>query len=263
MMEILQSPQNKLVKRLIGYQHKKGRDADGVFIAEGLRFAEEIPKDWDVVCYGFREDALSSNLFDAVYGTVPCHIFSNRLFSMIAQTNTPQGVFAVCRQKRWALLDVLSHKQNGFFILAEELNDPGNLGTIIRTADAGGIDGVILARGSVDLYNPKVLRATMGSIFHLPIVEDVKIEEALAAFQNIGIQIIGAHLNGTRLPYDIDMKKPTAILIGNEARGLSDYASDCCNELIKIPMPGKAESLNASMAAGILIYEGVRQRSNC
>lgn len=151
-------------------------------------------------------------------------------------------------------------KKDGFYVIAEEMNDPGNLGTVIRTAHAAGADGVILSKGSVDLYNPKVLRSTMGSVFKIPVIQNADLAQVTDLMKRSGISIYAAHLKGKKLLYELDLKNGCAFMLGNEARGLSDKAADMCDELVKIPMPGNAESLNASVAAAVLIYEMVRQR---
>lgn len=143
------------------------------------------------------------------------------------------------------------------YILLENIQDPGNMGTIIRTADAADADGVFLSKGCVDIYNPKAVRSTMGSIFHLPIFTDVDLKELV---NKINVETVAAHLKGDKTPYDINMKKGIAIMIGNEGNGLSNELSEKADNLVKIPMPGKAESMNAGVAASIMIYEAVRQR---
>ena len=138
--------------------------------------------------------------------------------------------------------------------------DPGNLGTVIRTADACGADAVFLSKGSVDLYNPKVLRATMGSLFHVPVFQNIDLHALSEKMQAKQIPLYAAHLKGDRYPYALPLQDACAFLIGNEARGLSEDAAALCDAWVKIPMPGQAESLNASVAAGVLLYEVVRQR---
>ena len=140
------------------------------------------------------------------------------------------------------------------------MNDPGNLGTVIRTADACGADAIFLSKGSVDMYNPKVLRSTMGSMFHVPVFQNVELNEISAKLKKNEIPLYAAHLRGDTYPYGLELAEPCAFIIGNEARGLSDEAADLCDRWVKIPMPGQAESLNASIAAGVLMYEVVRQR---
>lgn len=259
MAKYIESPQNKIYKRLKGLQLKKNRDKEEVFLAEGLRFVSEIPEAWEV------EQFACSQTFSKEMDTTPFEsrwemvVFPDELFEALCDTESPQGILAVCK-KRQDDFATLSPKDNYFFVLAEELNDPGNLGTIIRTADACGADGIFLSKGSVDVYNPKVLRSTMGSLFHLPIYQNVDLAEVAHKLKGKGISLYAAHLQGKDFPYALPLTESCAFLIGNEARGLSDEAADLCDQYVKIPMVGQAESLNASIAAGVLMYEVVRQR---
>jgi TrmH family RNA methyltransferase len=151
------------------------------------------------------------------------------------------------------------NKENPFIVLLDSIQDPGNMGTIIRTADAAGFDGVIALNGCVDIYNPKVLRATMGSIFHIAIADHADMAETMSMIRKNGLKTFAAHLRGDKSIYEADMCAGGVILIGNEANGLSDELTLCADELVKIPMPGKAESLNASIASALFMYEMVRQ----
>ncbi|WP_317854325.1 RNA methyltransferase [Chakrabartyella piscis] len=259
MAKYIESPQNKIYKRLKGLQLKKNRDKEGLFLAEGLRFVSEIPDTWTVdfiACSQTFSKEMDTIDFETRWNLI---VFPDDLFEDLCDTESPQGVLAVCA-KRQDTIATLPTKENYFFILAEELNDPGNLGTIIRTADACGADGVFLSKGSVDVYNPKVLRSTMGSLFHLPIFQNVDLSETATILQEKGVSLYAAHLQGTDYPYTLPLTKSCGFLIGNEARGLSDAVANLCNQFVKIPMPGQAESLNASIAAGVLMYEVVRQR---
>ena len=150
--------------------------------------------------------------------------------------------------------------EKGFYILAENIQDPGNLGTMIRTADACHADAVFLSKGCVDLYNTKVLRSTMGSLFHLPIFQNVDFIDYMDSMKQKNIMIFAAHLKAQKYYYNTDFRKCCALLIGNEGKGITDKIAQKCHEFVKIPMVGKAESLNASVAAGVLMYEVVRQR---
>lgn len=163
---------------------------------------------------------------------------------------------AVCEIRTFTLSDLAG----SFFLLGESLSDPGNTGTLIRTAAAAGADGIILSAGSVDIYNPKVIRAAAGSILRIPIVEGADLNEVIPELKQRGVTILAAHLDGAALPYDIDLREGCGILIGNEAHGLSDGTSHLADVLIKLPMSPAVESLNASVAGGILLYEVVRQR---
>lgn len=252
---IITSSSNAVFKNLMKLKDKKNRDRQGVFVAEGLRFVNEIPKE---VCV--EEYVVSENFpdTDCLREDTKVIRLADNLFRQLSDTDSPQGVMAVCKKLK-ADEDVL-RDETGFYIIAEEINDPGNLGTIIRTADACGANAVFLSRGSVDLYNSKVLRSTMGSLFHLPIITDVAIADVVSEMKERGISVYAAHLKGEKYPQEMNFKKGCAFVFGNEARGLKDETAALCDEYVKIPMPGKAESLNLSVAAAMLMYETVRQR---
>ena len=177
------------------------------------------------------------------------------VMASVSQMDAPQGAIFLCR---------LPERKPGTILpgtlLLDGIQDPGNLGTVIRTADACGADAVFLSKGSVDLYNPKVLRATMGSLFHVPVFQNIDLHALSEKMQAKQIPLYAAHLKGDRYPYALPLQDACAFLIGNEARGLSEDAAALCDAWVKIPMPGQAESLNASVAAGVLLYEVVRQR---
>lgn len=259
MRKRIESAQNKLIKRLHGLQLRKNREKEKVFIAEGIRFVSEIPLDWEIELYAVSDTYAQNYDLEILEQRAPLYIMPDALFEKISETEHPQGILAVCAQK---VLDIAPflEKSNPFFLLAEELNDPGNLGTIIRTADACNVDAVFLSQGSVDLYHPKVLRATMGSIFHIAVFQGIVLSETAEMLRERGIPLYAAHLKGRQYPYSLNLRRACAFLIGNEARGISEEAAAICDSFVKIPMPGEAESLNASIAAGVLMYEVVRQR---
>lgn len=259
------SMQNKYIKQINALKTKKERDKTKLFITEGHRLVNEIPQNWDIE-YLILDNSYISKLnkneklnFEKKFSNKKIFTVSTELFEKISDTVTPQGIMAVCKQKTFSE-EKLYKKENPFFIMLEKVCDPGNLGTLIRTADSAGADGVFLSKGCVDLYNPKTIRATMGSIFHLPIVINSDFNNLCDTLSNKNISIYAAHLKGTSLPYSLDLKKGCAILIGNEANGLSDEISKKSTTLVKIPMLGNAESMNASIAGSIFIYEVVRQR---
>lgn len=259
MAKRIESHQNKVFKRVKSLNLRKNRDKEGVFIAEGLRFVSEIPSDWDVEMFMVSEDFAKEKNLVNYDNRAETYILTNELFALLSDTENPQGILAVCK-KQFETEETIWEKDSPFIILAEELNDPGNLGTVIRTADAAGVDGIFLSKGSVDMYNPKVLRATMGAVFHVPIVQNVSLKDVIVKMKEHDIALYAAHLQGDCYPYQLPLEKGCGFLIGNEARGLSQEASELCDQWVKIPMPGKAESLNASIAAGVLMYEVVRQR---
>lgn len=258
-MKRIESRDNKWVKRLNGLKIKKNRDKEGVFVAEGLRFISEVPAEWQVEAYVVSDSFAAENDLSVYEEKTEVLCFSDALFQTVCDTENPQGILAVCKKLDWDQEKVFA-KEKPFLVLAEELNDPGNLGTVIRTADACGADAVFLSKGSVDLYNPKVLRSTMGSLFHVPVFQNVDLHQISAELKDNHIPLFAAHLKGDTYPYALDLAESCAFIIGNEARGLSDEAASLCDRWVRIPMPGQAESLNASVAAGVLMYEVVRQR---
>lgn len=250
----------RLYKSTKALKTKKERDKEGLFVCEGLRFVEEIANDWKIKYYAVSESFEKENNLSAFEKRADVYVFSDKEFSDMSDTENPQGIMAVCEKKQFSLEDIVKKAEGGFFVAAEELNDPGNLGTIIRTADACGVDAVILSKGSVDVYNGKVLRSTMGSVFHVPVITDVNIKETIEIMKENGVKVYAAHLKGKKTPYKFNLKTKTAYLIGNEANGLKEETASLADEYVKIPMPGRAESLNASVAAAVLMYETVRQR---
>lgn len=250
----IDSNQNKIIKEINSLKSKKDRDKKGLFLLEGERLISEISNEWNIKytvtaeSYKGKKDIVTEN-----------YVISDSLFEKISDTVNPQGILAVCAVKEYNLED-LNLSENPLIIILENVMDPGNMGTIIRTADAAGADGIVLTKGCVDIYNPKVIRATMGSIFHLPIYRNADGIEFVKKLNKNNIITIGAHLKGNIAPYSVNMKKGIGIIIGNEANGLSNNISNEAAALVRIPMPGKAESMNAGIAAGILIYEAVRQR---
>lgn len=262
-MDFITSNQNSLIKEIKGLEIRKNREEKGLFIAEGLRFVEEAIKekaqiDKIVVSNMFLESKSGSDIIDKIYNMgLSCYGVTDKIFKEISDTQTPQGILAVIKKKDAELSDII--KCNNKIVMLESLQDPGNMGTIIRTADAAGMTGVILSKGCVDVYNRKVLRSTMGSVFHLPIHRTDDFVGVINKFKEKGIKVYASHLDGSMDYYDIDECHNAAVIIGNEANGISDEAAMAADCLVKIPMPGRAESLNASVAAGILMYEVLRK----
>ncbi|MDR2938973.1 MAG: RNA methyltransferase [Clostridiales bacterium] len=255
---IIISKDNKIIKQVKYLRTKKGRYEHNLFIVEGARFVDEITGGFNIKYLVFSQTFTQKNETGGYHHEY--YIVSDKLFNELSDTFAPQGILAVVEQKQYSV-DNLS-KGNSFFLIAENIQDPGNLGTLIRTADAAGADAIFLSGNCVDVYNPKVVRATAGSIFHLPVIENNSLDILIGHLKRNGIKIYAAHLKGKKYPYEIDLTENIAILIGNEGNGLSEYVSRKADLLLKIPMLGMAESLNASVAGGILLYEVVRQRIN-
>lgn len=198
-------------------------------------------------------------------------VLSDKVFKEASDTMTPQGVMAVVSMDSlsWETLAAGraageasdgEHRERKLFLVLESLQDPGNLGTILRTGEGAGIDGVILNRTSVDPYMPKVIRSTMGSIYRVPIAVAEDLETVISCLKSSGVRVFAAHLKGKKSYYEQDYRKDTCFMIGNEANGLSDALAEMATDYIRIPMSGQVESLNAGVAAALLMYEAKRQR---
>ncbi|MBE5954343.1 MAG: RNA methyltransferase [Lachnospiraceae bacterium] len=248
----------KEVKKLV--KSASYRRDKGLYVVEGIRMFRELPvKDIDSVFVSqgayekLKEDILKLVSEDEVI------IVADHVFSSMSDTNTPQGVMALVKMRYTKLRDVIS--DNAFVLIAERLQDPGNLGTIIRTAEGAGATGIILSSDCVDMYNPKVIRSTMGSVFRVPIYISENLEEDIDQLKSQGVCIFGAHLDGKEF-YDENFEGSCGFLIGNEGNGLSHAVSSKADKLIRIPMCGKVESLNAATSVAVISYEVLRQRRN-
>lgn len=256
------STANQKVKRILKLQKKaKARNEEHVFLVEGIRLTREAPKERLLELY-ISETFLQKHpgLDDILLRRA--EVVSDEVFAHMSDTKTPQGILAVIRRED-ARLESLFEKRDGtepFLIVLDHLQDPGNLGTILRTAEGAGATGVILTKDCADLYQPKTIRSTMGAIYRMPavIVEDLK--ATLGKMKECGIHTYAAHLDDSRFYDEEDYTKATAFLIGNEGNGLPQEICTEAEHRIKIPMHGQVESLNAAMAAGILMYEVCRQR---
>lgn len=249
------NPQLKTISQL--NKKAKLRRESGLYVVEGWKMYTEAPKSEIEKVY-VAEHFLEKHP-ELLKEQPNCEVVQDKLFASVCDTQTPQGVLCVMRQTKRDLEQLLE-KECSFFVVLEDLQDPGNVGTIIRTAEGAGVDGIIMTRNCVDIYNPKTIRSTMGSIYRVPFFVADDMNEILQLFRKNGIQTFAAHLAGKN-DYDCeDYRKGTAILIGNEGNGLSDELSQAADILVKIPMCGQLESLNAAMAAGIFMYEAARQR---
>lgn len=259
---IISSPQNPQIKRLALLQKKsRARLDEGLFVVEGLKMFEEarqmalLVKAYVAESFYIEMLSKQADYFDGL----DYELLTDSVFKAVSETQTPQGIMGLVRIKMHRPEDIIGNP-NAFLLLLEDIRDPGNLGTMIRAAEGAGVSGIITNGSTVDLHNPKVVRSTMGSIFRVPLCQ---VEDFYAILDNIkqsGIKIYAAHLAGADYDKEAGYVDRCAFLIGNEAGGLSEKAVALADKLIKIPMAGKVESLNAAVAAAILIYEAARQR---
>ncbi|MDO4339197.1 MAG: RNA methyltransferase [Eubacteriales bacterium] len=256
---MITSLNNGQVKNIIQLNQKtKARKEQGLFVAEGRKMFREAPTDWVHKVYVSEFLSEDKELMERVM-EFPCEIVTDSVFRQMSDTQTPQGILTVLKKPSYSMADILKG-ENPLVMVLEDLQDPGNAGTILRTGEGAGVSGIFLTRTCVDITNPKVIRSTMGSVYRMPFlyVEDVvslkmKLKEA-------GIRSYAAHLKGKNFYDGESYRGGTAFFIGNEGKGLTEQAASAADCLIRIPMCGQVESLNAAMAAGILMYEASRQR---
>jgi len=246
-------PQARLALNL--FEKRKIREKEGLYVLEGEKLVEEALDQAKFIIYSQNLPIVKK----AENFGIPCFKVSKQIMEKITSVETPPGVLAVSQIRNWNMENVTKN-ENPLILFAIEIQDPGNIGTMIRTLDAVAGSGLIVSKGNVDVYNPKVVRSTMGSILRVPISRSENLSDSITNLKKIGIKIIGASLNAKKHHWSADLSGPLAILVGNESAGLSDEALKLCDETVKIPMPGRAESLNAAMAATVMLYEALRQR---
>ena len=275
----ISSPSNEKIKLVTQLQSKaSARRKQKMFVVEGIRMYEEVPTSDLIATYvsetyyneviraGKLSKAAKDNLAVREY-----YIVADSVFKNMSDTVTPQGILAIAKQKEYTLDDILSLSMNNqdtsneqksgrAFIILESIQDPGNLGTILRTAEGAGVSGIIMNKETVDIYNSKVIRSTMGSVYRVPFMVTDNLSETIDELKKNNVTVFAAHLKGEEY-YAKDLYKgDVAFLIGNEGNGLSDEIAKMADKYVKIPMEGMVESLNASVAAAILMYEAKRQR---
>ncbi len=254
---MITSTSNQQMKKILQLAKKgKVRKEEDAFLVEGIRMYQEAPQERIVKTY------VSESFWKRErekFKDRKIEVVEDRVFQSVSDTMTPQGILSIVRQFHYREEDFWK-KKNPFFLVLENLQDPGNMGTIFRTAEGAGADGIFLSRDCVDLYNPKVIRSTMGSIYRMPFLYVDSAAELAAELQRRDVRVFAAHLKGEKSYDKESYLSGTAFLIGNEGNGLTEELAEKADSYIKIPMAGKVESLNAAMAAGILMYEVSRQR---
>ena len=258
---MITSASNDKIKRIKKLMRSAGfRREEHIFLVEGIRMVREIPKAWLLALYVAENSVEKFADVIADCGRIPVEIVRDSVFAGMSDTSTPQGILAEVSMPAYRTTDLLAGGDAPFILVIEHLQDPGNLGTIIRTAEGAGVTGILMSGDTVDIYNPKVIRSTMGSVFRVPFRVTEQLADEVELLQRNGITIYGAHLSGGSF-YEKDFRKPCAFLIGNEGNGLSDAISKKADDLIRIPMKGKVESLNAAISTAVIAYEVLRQRT--
>ena len=256
---MITSTKNPKVQRIRRLQRKgKERQTEGVFVLEGVRLVEEaIASDWEIK-YLFYTDNLRSRgkgvVEDLKDKEILAELVSPHVMRAVSDTKTPQGILAVVKMRSLPVLNRLD-----FVLILDQIREPGNLGAILRSAAAAGVQQVCLATGTVDPYSPKVLRAGMGAQLNLPVCINTW-DEIRALLEQSSLHTYIAQVENGVVYYQCDFSHPLAMIIGGEAEGASETAHQVAESVVHIPMPGGGESLNASVSSGILLFEVVRQR---
>lgn len=257
-MQIITSKENEVIKQIKKLKEKKYRDETGCFIVEGIKLVKEALQEkmkiqTIVICEECIQDGtISQNLLYEI-AKQNCLYVSAKVFEILTDVTNPQGILAVVHKP----MPKIQTKEEIIFAL-DGIQDPGNLGTILRTLDSAGMHQIILSKDTVDPYNPKVVRSTMGGIYRIQINQVENLVETLKEYQKEGYQVVTTSLQAEKNIYQAEYHDKI-IVIGNEANGVSKEVENLANETIKIPMLGKAESLNAAVATSIIIYEYVRR----
>ena len=256
-MKLITSSENQIYKTAAQLKQKKYRDEQSKYLIEGPNLIREARNNKGEIEIVIRSEDCSPDEMD-----VPMEVMASGLFRKLSDTESPQGIMAVVKKRTYSEEEFF--QTNGTtgsnVIILDRLQDPGNIGTILRTADAAGYMGAILMKGTADIYSPKIVRAATGSLFRLPVLMVDTPEQAIQLLKRHKKKIIGTTPNCSKYYYDIDMKENVAVIIGNEGNGACDEFLIQSDLQVKIPMEGSIESLNAAVSAGILLYESVRQR---
>lgn len=253
----IKSTSNSKYKYIKSLLTKKARDKNGEYTVEGIKSVSDAINSRRIISTIAVSEYFYNNVNFEYPKNVDLLVVDDLIFPELCDTITPQGIIAVIKAESGSDFEF---DKNGEYVYCDNIQDPGNLGTIIRTAEAAGFSAVLLSPNCVDIYSPKVVRASMGSYFNIKIMNNIRAEDILS-MKNKGLKIYGGSLRDNSCDYRlVDYSAPVMVVIGNEANGISDNVLDLCDS-VKIPIVGRAESLNASVAAGILIYEVLRNRS--
>lgn len=260
-MQVISSKDNDLIKHIRKLKDKKYRDESNEYIIEGIKLIEEAVKENAeikkvIVCDDTtRTYEIPTNVMLEI-AKYECVYVTEKIFNMITQVTNPQGIMAIVKKN--VTNSEIDYSQD-IIVVLDGVQDPGNLGTILRTVDSVGLSQIIVSKETADAFNPKVVRSTMGAIFRVKIIESEDLQETIKQMKKHHFKLMVTSLQTNKSIYDMELNK-RIIVIGNEANGVSKMLQDMSDEKVKIPMLGKTESLNASVATGIILYEYVRQK---
>lgn len=262
-MQTITSKDNELIKHIRKLKDKKYRDESNEYVVEGVKLVEEAVKEnakikQIIVCEDTTRTYEIPTHIMLEIARYECISVSNKIFNIITQVTNPQGIMAIIEKNAQ---DAQIDYSQDIIVVLDDVQDPGNLGTILRTVDSIGLNQIIVSKGTADAFNSKVVRSTMGAIFRIKIIEVENLAQAIKEMRKHHFKLMVTSLQTKNSIYDIDFNKKI-IVIGNEANGVSKEIQDMADEKAKIPMLGRNESLNASVAAGVVMYEYVRQKLN-
>ncbi len=259
---IISSESNGQIKEIIKLQKQaRERKKTKKFVVEGIKMVQEAINFKKLDKMYVSESALekTAQSIGKKIEEISYEVVADNVFKQISDTVTPQGVLAVVNMPEYDINDILSDDRKSW-ILLDDLRDPGNLGTIVRTSEGAGMSGVIMSRECVDLFNPKVVRSTMGAIFRVPFCYVQSLTDVIDRIKSAGCEVFATAMEGSEVYDQLDYTKGAAFIIGNEANGVSDEVFEKASKRIRIPMEGKLESLNAAVSAAIIMYEIARQK---
>ncbi len=259
-MKPILSRDNQKIKHASRLKNKKFRNQEQAFLVEGPKMLEEALKRPENVLRIFIDQTKERayQQLSEKHNELEWYIMESKLIEYISDTDTPQGIVAVIRQPSCAMDDLMNRAN--LLLLLDQISDPGNMGTIIRTAWAFEVDGILLTRDCVDPYNPKVVRATMGGIFNVPIINDIAAQD-IERIKTKGYQVMCSSLDADRSCYALDFGAKSVVVIGSESRGVSTGIRSKCDTFFKIPTNPQVDSLNAAVACAIIIHEAWKQKT--
>lgn len=261
-MQVISSKENEIIKNIKKLKEKKYRDLNNEYIIEGIKIIQEAIQEnakikQIIICDDCEKNSNISQEMMYEIAKYECIYVTNKIFTSLTDVKNPQGIMAIV-EKNSSKEEEIDYNQD-VIVALDDIQDPGNLGTILRTVDSIGINQILVSKGTADSYNPKVVRSTMGAIFRVKIIECEDLEKTLKEIKKHKFEILVTSLQTENSIYDIKYNKKV-IVIGNEANGVEEKIQNMADVKVKIPMLGRTESLNASVATGIILYEYVRQK---